>query len=282
MSAAADILRQAAQANLEDSRREGNLIRLKGGLEMIVAGDIHGSRANLAKIIAHASLGANESRRLVLQEIIHGPLERGGQDRSIEPLMRAARLKTTYREQVLFLLGNHDLAQLTGNEIVKDGHGYCKTFVAGVKYAFGEDEAAAVLPAVEEFLASLPLAVQCDNGVLISHSVPSPGRMEAAGTDILRRPWTDDDLKRGGAVYEWTWGRGHTGEQLDALAGQLGVEFFVLGHQQAEEGLAVVAPRAVTVASDHAHGKILQFSTTEPLNAESVLAAARSIAALGA
>jgi len=118
--------------------------------------------------------------------------------------------------------------------------------------------------------------------VLIAHSVPSPNRMSAAGTEVLARRFSRDDLNRGAPVYEWTWGRGHTAEQLDALAGELGVDFFVLGHQHAREGLEVISPRAVALASDHAHGRILQFSTDEHLSAEIAAAKAKPIVALGA
>ncbi len=281
MPAAADIFRQAAELNREDSRREGNTVRLGGDCQITVAGDIHGHRPNLARIISYANLTNDARRYLVLQEIIHAPVDpASGQDRSIEPLLRAVRLKCAHPEQVLFLLGNHDVAQITGNEIMKGGQSYCKTFIEGVKYAFGDEDSHEILSAVNEFLLSMPLAVRCDNGVLIAHSAPSPKRMEAAGTDILRRAYRDEDLARGGAAYEWTWGRGHTPEQLDALAAELGMDFFVLGHQHVSSGLEVISPRAVTLASDHPHGKILHFSTDAPLTAEAAVEKAKPIVAL--
>ncbi len=280
---AADIFHRAAELNLEDPCRQGNLVTLRNARRLIVAGDLHGHRANLAKIIAHADLSAHNDAVLVLQEIIHGEADpASGHDRSIEPLLRAARLKSTRPEQVLFLLGNHDIAQITGREILKGGRSFCKAFAAGVAHAFGEGDAQAVLSAVEAFLRSLPLAVRCSNGVLLTHSLPSPERMAAAGTDVLRRPWRDEELARGGAVYEWTWGRRHTPEQIDALARELGVSFFVLGHQHVASGMEIISPRAVTLASDHPHGKVLDFSTAKPLDVERAIAAARPIAALGA
>jgi len=281
--AAADIIRQAAEMNRKDPRREGNTVRLSGTAHVIVAGDIHGSRANFAKIVGHAALASDPQRHLVLQEIIHGPVDpASGQDRSIELLMRAARLKCAHERQVLFVLGNHDLAQITGAEIVKDGRSYCKGFTEGIRYSFGEAEADETIAAVDDFLRSLPLAIVCDNGVLIAHSVPSAGRMRAAGTEILRRPAGPEDLKRGGCVYEWTWGRGHTPEQLDELAAAIGASFFILGHQQVSGGLQIISPRAIALGSDGPHGRIVEFSTAKPLSAESAEAQAKPIVALGA
>jgi hypothetical protein len=263
-SAAADIFRQAADLNASDPRREGNVVSVEADREVIVAGDLHGNQRNLDKIIRFADLGAHEQRRLVLQEIIHGPFDAEGPDRSIGLLLRAARLKCSHPQQVLFVLGNHDIAQVTGNEITKSGRGVCKAFTQGVAYAF-EDEAADVLAAVEAFLMSLPLAVRCPNGAFITHSLPHPARMEMAGTEILRRPYAPEDLRRGHPVYEWTWGRGQTAEQVEALAGELGVELFVLGHRHVESGWEQLCPRAVTVASDHAHGCVMQFTSDEPV-----------------
>ena len=52
---------------------------------------------------------------------------------------------------MFFLLGNHDVAQLTGNEITKDGAGVCLAFDAAIDSMFGPD-APEVRPAVLEFL----------------------------------------------------------------------------------------------------------------------------------
>jgi hypothetical protein len=271
-NAIADIFRQAAQANRDDPRRHGNLVRIDAPWSILVSGDIHGHRANLIKIIDYAALGQHPDRLLVLQEIIHGPTdERTGQDRSIELLMRAARLKLAHPQNVLFLLGNHDVAQLTGNEITKEGRGVCNAFNQALAGAFGED-CPEIVSAVEEFLQSLPLAIRCSNGALLSHSLPSPGRMELAGTAILDQAgYQADDFKRGNAVYEWTWGRGQTPEQLDALAGTLGVEFFVGGHRHSGLGYEMIPGRGISIASDNENGCLLEFPGETKLTMDNVM-----------
>jgi len=256
------------------------VVALEGGCEALVTGDIHGNRTGLAKIIAAAQLDRHPQRRLILQEIIHGPPDpRSGHDRSIDLLLRSARLTIAHPEQVFFLLGNHDVAQVSGGEITKDGRRVCEQFLAGVRYACG-DAADEVLDGVKEFLLSIPLAVRCPSGVFICHSVPGPKRMARAGTEILQRAYTDADLRRGGAVYEWTWGRGHSPEQLEALAQQLGVEFFILGHRHTPYGWEEISPRGITIASDHEHGVLLQFPADTLLSAGTVEAFVKPIAGI--
>ncbi len=280
-SAAADIFRQAAEHNADDPRRDGNIVDIEDGREVVATGDVHGNTRNLNKIIRFADLGSHPQRRLILQEVIHGPFGSEGPDRSVEPLLRAARLKCAHPEQVLFVMGNHDVAQLSGSEITKGGRGVCDEFSRGIAYAF-EDEADEVISGVEAFLLSLPVAVRCPNGVFITHSLPHPARMQQAGTEILRRPYTPEDMRRGNGLYEWTWGRGQTPEQLDALAEELGVKFFVLGHRHVDSGWEVLGPRAVTIASDHSHGCLMRFSSDSPVVPERLGELMTPIVALGA
>ena len=276
----ADIFRQAAELNIRDPRREGGTVYVEDGVEMLVAGDIHGRRDALTKIIAYAAVDRLPHRRVVLQEITHGPIDPNtGQDRSIELLMRAARLKVTYPDQVLFVLSNHDLSQVTGNEIVKSGRRVCLAFTEGVKAAFGED-ADEVLLELRSFLLSMPLALRTPGGVFITHSLPYPDRMEAAGVEILMRVLNSKDLVCGGGAYEWVWGRNQTDEQLDELAEKLGVDFFVLGHKQMTVGWEPLGHRAVTLASDNDHGAVVQFGSQTPLTMETVADHIKLVAAL--
>lgn len=263
----ADIFRQAAAVSRTDSRRRGNVVSLAGDDQVLYSGDLHGHRENLGKIIAAAGLGKDSHSRVVIQEVIHGPLDADGLDRSLSLLMRVARLKLAHPVQVLTLLANHDIAQITGNEITKGGMGVCEAFTRGVRDSYGDDTDE-VIAGMNEFLLAMPLAIRCPNGLWMSHSLPSPSRQELAGLDILDRPTTLDDLSRGRPVYEWTWGRGHTPEQIESLAAQLGVSVFLLAHRHCENGYEVISDRCLTVLSDHAHGCVVRFGASEPMTGE--------------
>ena len=268
--AAVDIFRRAADLNRLDDRREGNVLVIAPPCRIVFSGDIHGNRRALSKIISYAALTADPQCSIVLQEILHGPPgAQGGHDRSIELLMRAARLKIEHPRQVLFVMGNHDVAQATDSEISKYGHGVCKAFVEGLKFAFGDD-ADEILDALKEFLISLPLAIRCPNGVFISHSLPSPGKFDDACIEILTRPITAADMQRGAPVYNWVWGRRHTESQLETLAAKLGVEFFLMAHQHTQAGYDILSRRGAAVLSNHAGGYIVEFRDDQKVSGDSL------------
>ncbi len=277
----AELFRQAARLNLEDPRRKGNLVEIPSPFHIVIAGDIHGNRTALAKIIAYAGVEKTPNRYLVLQEVIHGPLDpKTQQDRSIELLVRIARLKVSSPQQVLFVMGNHDLAQAMGNEIAKEGRGMCKSFADGIRFSY-PDAPDEIIAAANEFLLSMPLAIRLPNRVWLSHSLPTPNRMDLAGTEILHRANRAEDLRRGGPVYEWTWGRDQTPDLANSLAAQLDVDFFVLGHRHTKTGCEPLTPRGVTLASDHEHGCVMEFTDRDQLTGENVMQFVRPVLKMG-
>ncbi|HET6428354.1 MAG TPA: metallophosphoesterase [Phycisphaerae bacterium] len=277
----AESFRRAAELVAANPLRQGNLLHLDGEDDVVFAGDIHGHRQNLARIIAYADVAARPKRRLVLQEIIHGgPTTPEGADRSFEVLLRAIRLKIAHPDRVCFLMGNHDVAQFTGNEITKSGMGVCKAFDMGLELSFGPS-AEEVRDAVYAFLAAMPLAAVCPNGMLLSHSMPTPDRMKVMDWDVFGRPYAPKDFCRGGGVYEWTWGRNHSAEQLHAIGERLGVRQFLIGHQPVREGFEIQHGRAVILSSDSPHGAIMAFNAGTHTPDDELPALIRPIAALG-
>ncbi len=277
----ADIFHKAARLNAENPRRTDNTIAIEPGMDVIVTGDLHGHRQNLMKIIAFADLPNRPETRLILQEIVHGtPDARTGQDRSLDVLLRAARLQISAPRQVIFILGNHDIAQATGNEITKGGRGVCEAFSQSIRNAVEPEAAEEVQAAIHEFLLSTPIAARTPGGVMMLHTLPTPQRMKLAGPDVPAGPYTPQTLARGGCVYEWTWGRKPTVEQIDALAEHLGVEYFVLAHKRIETAYEVVSPKAIIITAEHERGSLLRFSSDEPLGEHTVQEHLHRIAAL--
>ena len=261
--APADAFHRAADLVTHEPRRRGNLLDLGAPDDVLIAGDIHGRRESLQPLLR--LLNARPSMTLILQEIIHGPLDpRTGHDRSAELLLRAVRAKLACPERVHFLLGNHDVAQITRSEITKRGRGVCQDFMSGITDSFG-DEAPDVYMAAMAFLRALPLAARFDNGVLAAHSLPSPNRAHLGPPEILDRPSAPDDLQRGGAVYEWTWGRDQSPEQLDELAGRLGVSYFILGHRHLDDGYLDLADNAIAVDTSSPRGCVFRFNANHPV-----------------
>ncbi len=274
-----NVFSQARELLGKDSNRRGNVLHFSQGDEILFAGDLHGHRQNLTKIINFAALGAHPNRKLILHELIHGPLDENQQDRSIDVLLRAVRLKLSYPDQVFFLLGNHDVAQVTGNEITKEGFGVVRTFDATMEAMF-EQDTPEVRAALYEMFLGLPLVARCPNGVLLSHSLPSPNRMGLLDWSILERPYQESDLRRGGSVYEWTWGREQSASQLADISARLDVQQFLLGHQPVPQGHRILHNCAVILASDHAHGCVIMLDAGKRLDDEELARHVRPIAGL--
>lgn len=273
----ADIFRTAGQWNHCEEHRVGNVLMFREAEHLVVAGDIHGHRENLAKVIRRAALDAGPANMLVLQEIIHGGAkDPTGGDRSFELLVRAARLKGRYPGQVHFLMGNHDVAQVTGNDITKNGTGVCKGFHHGLVTAYG-DGADEVADAIREFLLSMPLAGRCPNGVFLSHSLPSPGRTDLLNLDVFHKPYQEGDFSRGQAIYELLWGRRHNPTTIRKMADLTGAKVFINGHQPQESGYAIV-DRQLIIMSDHSRGVIAEFDADEEVAQDRLSAIVRRIA----
>ena len=132
-------LYKAADAVRQTPGRKGRFVQLNGAAEVLVVGDLHGNLHAFKKVLVAAALDRHPQRHLVLQELIHGPVfypENGG-DRSHQLLDVVAALKCQYPERTHLILGNHELSELTGRTIGKDGETLNAKFLQGVTTAYG-------------------------------------------------------------------------------------------------------------------------------------------------
>jgi hypothetical protein len=89
--------------------------------------------------------------------------------------------------------------------------------------------------------------------------------MKLFDAGILDRDLTDDDyLPRTGSAHMMVWGRGHTIEQIEQLAGEWGVKLFVLGHQHVETGVDCIGPTMLVLNSDHERAAVLPLDLSKP------------------
>src|SRR5580693_5558251 len=132
-------IRRATELMRATPGRSGGIIEPPGADEVMVVGDLHGNLPAFKKVLALAALDRNPGRHLVLQELIHGKLmypdEKG--DRSHQLLDVVAALKCQYPDRVHLILGNHELAELTGRVIGKDGQALNVKFRMGIMTAYG-------------------------------------------------------------------------------------------------------------------------------------------------
>lgn len=278
----AGALLAGAEANRAAACRRASIDEISGPGRLIATGDIHDNPLHLNQIIAAAGMredgheGAeargqdaapggqgeeDEPAHLTLHEIIHSDRLINGMDFSYRALTRVAALKARYPERVHTLLGNHELAQIVGAGIVKDGIRPVDAFNAGVEYVFGGD-APVVEAAIARFVRSMPLALKahCADGrvILCAHSLPTPAIMQRFDAGVLSRELTAEDYEpRRGAAHLMVWGRNYDAELLEDLVERWGVNLFILGHEKAENGVRLVPPNAIILNSDHDRGVYL-------------------------
>lgn len=265
--------REGAEANCSAACRAGSVDAVACEGTLLATGDLHDNPLHFARVVRRARLDRQERgpRRVILHEVIHSDRLIGNVDMSHRALLRVAALKTQHPEHVHTLLANHELSQIVGSGIVKDGVRVVDAFNAGVEQVFG-DAADTVQEAIGAFIRSMPLALVARDGgrgVLCAHSLPGPEVMDRFDPDILDRPLEEADYEpRQGSAHLMVWGRGHTPEQLEALAERWGVSLFVLGHQKAETGATVMPPNAVVLNSDHERGVTLPIDLADPPSAQ--------------
>lgn len=267
------------QANRADTWRKGNLIDLHGPGEVIMTGDLHDNKANLGKLIRYAQLDKHPNRHLILHELIHGSESVNGQCHSYQMVAQAAELKGRFPDQVHYLLGNHAMAQVSRDEILKGGQPMVSALNAGVFAAFPE-KAALILHALDEFLLSLPLAVRTTNRVWMSHSLPGRRNVAKFKDEIFERKLTRDDLKNDGSLRSLTWDRNQSAIGLEELGERWGVDMFILGHQPQSEGYERPQDQLVILASDHSKGCFLPFALDKEYEPDDLFSLIKPLAAI--
>ena len=267
-----DLLRKCAESNDTDKYRCGNLIRLpaeKGSL--IVTGDLHGHRRNFERIIAYADLENHPNRHLIFHEVIHGgPEDRYGGCLSYRLLYDVCRYKLRLPDRVHIIMGNHDTVFINHGEVMKDGREMNRAMCQAMRREFGHATADVEL-AMRRLLLSQPLAVKCDNGIWISHSLPADRVIDEFDPDIFDRQLETRDVVRPGSAYLLTWGRRHSQGLLDKLTAKFDSGIFVLGHQHRDRGWYQAGRNVIVLESNHNHGCLLSIRLAKSYTMERLI-----------
>jgi hypothetical protein len=250
-------IHKARNAFLSTPGRAGSVVTLDPERvdDVLVVGDLHGHVDVFAQVLRIAALGSNPKRHLVVQELVHDTRidpDEGNLDRSHRLVDVVCALKCQYPERVHYLLGNHELSEITERSISKNGHALNRLFELGIEADYGHNARVVRV----EYLAlfrSLPLMVRLPNRVLLCHTIPDAADLERLDREVLAAPaWPEDAMKRGGTVYALTWGRDTRAETADRFAEMMEVDYFICGHHPCEEGFR------------SANGRVLIVDGTEP------------------
>ncbi len=256
-----DVYRRAADENRHDALLRGATLYFPDYGQLVMTGDIHGHRRNFEKLVKFCVLGQSAARHVILHELIHQePVRLNDIDLSHEVLFEAAHWKCAFPEQVHFLQSNHEMAQLVGHEITKNGRFVLQAFEDGVAHTFGRNHMPRIMDAIKDFISSFPLAARTPHGIFMSHSLPGPAEWPLFDPAVFERTINLEDFLETGPVYSLVWGRGQTTAELDDAALRLNAELFIVGHQPQETGFEVVGQRMLILASDHNHGVFLPIN----------------------
>ena len=259
--------------------RMGGIITLKEAADVMVMGDLHGNISAFKQLLSLAALDRHPRRHLVLQELIHGSLTYPGDkgDRSHQLLDVFTALKCQYPDRVHHILGNHELSELTGRSIGKDGEGLNAKFRRGVETAYGSS-AGDIHESYKTLFASLPLAIKTANRVYVCHTLPDASDVDTLDLELLKADsWPAEAMKRRGTIYALTWGRDTTPETADRFATMVDADFFVTGHQPCDEGFRRANHRQIIVDGTNPYPCYCLFPADQPVSIDSLVACVHRI-----
>ncbi len=269
---------RAAEAMLGSRYRAGSAVVLPARGRLLATGDLHDNPDNFAKIIRLARLDDSEDHHVILHEVIHGELLVNGVDLSHRTLARIASLVTDHPGQVHILIGNHEMAQLTGQRVSKGAGDNVALFNDGLDFVFG-DAWEDVAEAIRRFIRAMPLAARSESGLLCAHSLPRS--LDGFDSGILQRELAEADYRPPeGSAYRMVWGRGWSDREVEALAAQWDISLFCLGHEYVNNGIAQRGQRAIILNSDHEMGTVIPIDLADLPSAERALSQAVRLAGI--
>lgn len=245
------ILRKAAELNLQTPGRERTVVVLTAKLaeEVMITGDLHGNRRNFNLIRKVAELENHPRRHLVLQEVCHGgpAYPANGGCTSHAMLEDVARMKAEFPARVHFLLGNHELAEMTDYPIQKNKQMLNLLFRLGMQHIYGP-AVDKVREAYSVFIRSCPLAIRMPGGVFISHSIPERVDSRRFDRTIFTRAVEAKEYHQRAAIFDLVWGRDYRQANAEAFAKLVGAKVLITGHEPCAEGFGT--PNSLQVILD--------------------------------
>jgi len=271
------MLREAVGACFADRYRRGCVVELPGHGEVMVAGDLHGSRVNFIRLLEAADLDHHPDRHLVLQEAVHGgPRSPQGGCLSYILFEGIAALKAKYPDQVHILVGNHDMAEHMEQAIFKNGTVLNRAFEQGMAEAYG-DRRKEVRQWYRQLIESLVAACRTEQGLFISHSTPAGSDLSRFDVGLFAHERLSDDLHRGSSLYTLVWGRDFRPEVADEFAQLVGAELFLVSHTPCPRGYDVPSHRHLLIQSYDEAGCYALIPLERPLTQAQLVASLRRL-----
>lgn len=273
---------ERATALLRTTRgRAGGVIALDDAADVMVVGDLHGNLPAFKSVLTAAALDRQPRRHLVLQELVHGPYmyPNDAGDRSHQLVDVVAALKCQYPDRVHVILGNHELSELTGRSIGKEGEELNAKFLRGVETAYGA-RSGEIYTAYKALFAAMPVAVRTTNRVYLCHTIPDAIDLDSLDLDLLKADvWPPEAMKRRGTIYALTWGRDTDPETADRFAAMVDADLFITGHQPCDEGFRQANHRQIIIDGTDPYPCYCLFNADAPVSIDSLMKSVRYLGA---
>lgn len=265
------LIKKAYKIRANDPRVQGRAVILPAEGEVWVTGDTHGNVENIKRFARLADLDSHPDRILVLQEIVHARLiTADNRDLSFVAIMEAIRLMVRYPGRVYYLLGNHDLAVHLDRELVKAGKFLNRYLRRGMAYQY-QDGHEEVLLTYRKFIAKMPAAVLCDNGLFMAHSTPKRPFIPSISRAYLTEESVDLPLSKTRPIAALVNGREYSAESADEFADQMECEVMLCGHTPTKRGWKRPNHRHLIIDSQHEQARFVKvdlsrrYATSEEL-----------------
>ncbi len=261
------LFEEAAEANLNDAYRKGDLLILPPTGDTIISGDIHGNLENFDRLLEIADLDNNPERHLIVHELIHNIYRSAMMpDNSWEILIELAALKIKHPNNIHIVIGNHELSEIQGRAIMKNG--------STIPLIFGDPKASSkkfgkklseIKTAVLNFMKTQLVGVRHRGGLWMSHSIPSKrlhqfslsvfdGSSKTTGVATLQI--AQEQFKES-LIEDLTWGRDFSDKNVKAFLSKVKARVAVIGHEPCDKGYGVPHPNVVILDSKDEHGVFL-------------------------
>jgi Calcineurin-like phosphoesterase len=266
-------IKKATELMRSTPGRTGSVISLADADEVMVVGDLHGNLPAFRQSLVVAALDRHPRRHLVLQELVHEitKYDPDHPDRSHRLVDLVSALKCQYPDRVHLILGNHELSELTGRIIGKDGQTLNLRFRQGIERTYGP-RTQEIYQSYLGLFAALPLAVRTDNRVFICHTLPDGRYLATLDLELLMvDSWPEEAMKRGGTIYALTWGRDTTPETADHFATMVDADLFITGHQPCDDGFRQANHRQIIIDGTNPYPAYCLFPAKSPVTIDSLM-----------
>ena len=186
-------------------------------------------------------------------------------------LEEITKLKLRFPQQVHFLLGNHEVSELTDFPIRKGDKMLNLQFRLGMRHRYGP-AFEKVREAYLRFILSCPIAVRMPEGIFISHSIPAKTDSRGFDVTLFDREVEIGDFIEGGPGFDLVWGRDYRPQNADAFAKLVGAEVLINGHEPCSEGYAIPNGRQIIIDCCGDEACCLLLPTRERLDQAGVAA----------